>query len=71
MNILESIKNLYTPRQASREYIVSRVESYIDNPSLSTLSIEITAAPHVIDVLRKELVGSAYRTLASSTEWEV
>jgi len=71
MKILDKITEMYQPQHQEKEYVISRVETYHDNPALMTLSIEVTAKPEVIEVLRKQLVGSAYRTLAESTEWRM
>ena len=69
MKLLDKLQSYYQPIQQDKEYVISRVETYHDNAELLTLSIEVTANPEVINQLRKELVGKAYRTLAESTEW--
>lgn len=71
MNIIEKLFGAYKPQKSEKEYVISRVETYHENADLQTLSIEITTHPEVIAVLRKELVGKAYTTLAQSTEWEL
>lgn len=71
MKLLEKLQDMYKPAVQQKEYVISRIESYHENPALMTLSIEVTAKPEVIEILRKELVGKAYRTLAESTEWVI